>query len=94
MAELLLVRSGDTDERVTESFEMEPGEVKRYLGNRELHYLGAELTPIGETSRVSEFAGPDHVVVRFSTTESESFRLPDEGFYVVEGLSPSDIDAS
>ena len=91
MAELLLVRSGATDNPVTDRFELESGEIAQYVENRELHYLGVELPPIGETSRVSEFSGPDHVVVKLDAAETGSFSLQDEGFYVVEGLSPLDV---
>jgi len=91
MAELLLVRSGNADNRVTERFEMDFDDLTRVIGPRQLHYLGAELPPIGETSRVSEFTDPDHVVLNVPESETRQLRVDEQGFYVVEGLSPADI---
>jgi hypothetical protein len=91
MAELLLVRSGNAEIPVTEHFSMSVDSLRQFIGTRELHYLGEELPPIGETSRVSEFADPDHVVVNLSTEESGACGLADGGYYLVEGLSPADV---
>lgn len=91
MAELLLVRSGNADDRVTKRFEMTPGDLRRFIGSRQLHYLGATLSPIGETSRVSEFADPDHVVVCVDESETDKLSVDHHGFYVVEGTSPNDV---
>jgi len=90
MAELLLVRSGESDSPVTKRLEMSVKELKQELGSRTLHYLGAELPPIGETSRISEFADPDHVVLSVADTEAKQFNLDGEGFYLIEDLSPAD----
>lgn len=94
MAELLLVRSGNADDRVTRRFEMTPDDLERFIGSRQLHYLGAMLSPIGETSRVSEFADPDHVVVCVNESETDKLSVDHQGFYVVEGASPSDVGES
>lgn len=91
MAELLLVRSGNAENSVTERFEMVFEELGKFIGSRQLHYLGAELPPIGETSRVSEFTDPDHVVVNVNASESDKLSAGVPGFYVVEGLSPFDV---
>lgn len=91
MAELLLVRSGNADNPVTERVEMKFDDLKRFIGSRQLHYLGAELPPIGETSRVSEFSGPDHVVVNLNASETRKLSVEDRGFYVVEGVFPADV---
>lgn len=93
MAELLLVRSGATDSPVTERFDVEADRIEQYVGAGELHYLGAELPPIGETSRVSEFSGPDHVVMKLSAAETKKLQLQEAGYYVIEGLSPYEVEA-
>lgn len=92
MAELLLVRSGSAEAPVTEKHEMDVDGLRRLIGPRSLHYLGAHLPPIGETNRVSELAGPDHVVVNVDPAEAEQLGVEDAGFYVVDGLFP--VDAS
>jgi len=94
MAELLLVRSGDTDQPITERIPVQLDELKRFVGPRQLHYLGAELPPIGETSRVSEFTDPDHVVVNIGASELDGLGVGEQGFYVVEGLTPADVAQS
>lgn len=94
MAELLLVRSGNAGDPVTQRFAMGLDGLQRLIGPRKLHYLGVELPPIGETSRVSEFADPDHVVVNVAESETADFSVADRGFYVVEGLSPADISGA
>lgn len=91
MAELLLVRSGNPEDSVTERFDMTIEDLNRLIGPRQLHYLGAELPPIGETSRVSEFSDPDHVVVNMTALEAEELKVDDQGYYVVEGLSPAEV---
>ncbi len=91
MAELLLVRSGNAGDPVTETFELELDGLQRFIGSRPLHYLGVDLPPIGETSRVSEFAGPDHVVVNVRAAETDGLGVDDPGYYVVEGLLPVDV---
>jgi len=90
MAELLLVKSGESDSPVTKRIEMNVDELKQALGDRILHYLGAELPPIGETSRISEFSDPDHVVLDIEGVEVKQLDLDDDGFYLVEDLSPAD----
>lgn len=89
MAELLLVRSGESDDPVTKRLEIGVDEYEQSVRSRTLHYLGAELPPIGETSRLSEFAGPDHVVLNVGRREVGRFGLDEQGFYLVEDLSPS-----
>lgn len=91
MTQLLLVRSGNANNPVTERMEMEPDALRKFIGSRPLHYLGAELPPIGETSRVSEFSDPDHVVVNLNASETQKLSVDDQGFYVVEGVSPADV---
>lgn len=91
MAELLLVRSGESDSSVTKRVALDIDELKRTIGARPLHYLGVELPPIGETSRISEFSDPDHVVVNIGDAEKNHFDLEDQGFYLVEELSPAEF---
>lgn len=91
MAELLLVRSGESDSSVTQRTALDSDELKRIIGARPLHYLGLELPPIGETSRISEFSDPDHVVVNIDDAEKNHFDLQDPGFYLVEKLSPAEF---
>lgn len=89
MAELLLVRSGESDSSITKRLELDIDELKRTIGSGPLHYLGVDLPPIGETSRISEFSDPDHVVVNIGDGEKGRFGLDDPGFYLVEALSPA-----
>lgn len=91
MAELLLVRSGNSENPVTERVEMALEELRNVIGSNSLHYLGVDLPPIGETSRVSEFSDPDHVVVNVNASEMKELCLDERGFYIVEGLSPADV---
>lgn len=91
MAELLLVRSGNAEDPVAGRFEMASEELSRLIGSRQLYYLGVELAPIGETSRVSEFSDPGHVVVNVGASEAGELSVADQGFYVVEGLTPAEV---
>lgn len=91
MAELLLVRSGNAEDPVTQRFEVAFEDLNRLIGSRQLHYLGVELPPIGETSRVSEFSDPEHVVVNVTAPEAGELSVAEQGFYVVEGLTPAEV---
>ncbi len=91
MAELLLVRSGESDSSVTKRVALDVDEAKQTIGSRPLHYLGVELPPIGETSRISEFSDPDHVVLNIDETEMGQFELHNPGYYLIEELSPAEF---
>jgi len=91
MAELLLVRSGETDSSVTKRVALGTDELKQAIGARALHYLGTELPPIGETSRIAEFSDPDHVVLNVGAGEPSRFGLEEPGFYLVEELGPAEF---
>lgn len=91
MAELLLVRSGESETPVTKRVEIGVSEFEQSAGKCRLHYLGADLPPIGETSRISEFSSPDHVVLNVALREVGEFGLEEQGFYLVENLSPAEF---
>lgn len=91
MAEILLVRSGESADPVARRVEIGVKELEASVGDRTLHYLGAELPPIGETNRVSDFSSPDHVVLSVGGNETGELGLAEQGFYLVEGLSPAEF---
>lgn len=89
--EIKLVKSGNVDDQVTKILEMEPKQVKSQIGNRTLRYIGLELVPIGEATRMSPFAGPDYVVLNVKANDKGELGLQKTGFYLVEDLNPSDL---
>ena len=91
MSKLLLVRSGSSENPVTNIIEFRIDDIKHFIANRTLHFLGMELVTIGETRRMSDFVGPDHVVLELVEAEKEELNRDEAGFYLIEGLSPSDV---
>jgi hypothetical protein len=91
MSKLLLVRSGASENPVTKTIELSVDEIKHFIVNRRLRFLGNKLVPIGETNRMSDFVGPDHVVLELEEAEKEELNIDEVGFYLIEGLSPSDV---
>jgi len=89
--EVLLVKSGNVDNPVTKILEMEPKQVKSQIGNRTLRYIGLELEPIGEATRMSAYAGPDHVVLNVKANNKDELGLQKAGFYLVADVNPSDL---
>lgn len=58
-----------------------------------LEYLGSDLSPIGDGSRMADYAGPEYVVLEVSISEAEELDKLEPGFHLVRELKPSDIDS-
>ncbi|MEW8052074.1 MAG: hypothetical protein AB2809_17075 [Candidatus Thiodiazotropha sp.] len=91
MPKLLFVKSGDHEEPVTKVLKKNIYETRSIIKSKRLKYLGLVLSPIGEESRMADFAGPVHVVLEVS--ESEAVELADicTGFHLVEELKPAEV---
>ena len=88
MIRVLFVKSGKHEDPITKATEMEETRVAKAIEVHKLKFLGSTLPPIGESTRMSQFSGPNHVVL--DARASTGLRGVDEhGFYLVVGLAPS-----
>ena len=93
MAKILFVKSGAHENPVTKSSEADVKKIKTLIGARKTKFIGSTLEPIGEKSRMADYAGPDHVVLELSGPEAVELELVDgSGLYVVSGLSPAEVE--
>lgn len=91
MPKRLLVKSGKVENPVTSESEQDLNKTRDLLAKRKLQYLGTELPIIGETTRMVEFAGPEHVVLKISESEASELGLKKSGFYLVQNLKPAEV---
>ena len=90
MTRVLFVKSGKHENPITKATEMEDTRVAKAIAGHKLKFLGSTLPPIGEVTRMSQFSGPDNVVL--DTRASTGLPGVDErGFYLVVGLAPSAV---
>jgi len=89
--EVLLVKSGNIDNRVSKILQMGPIQVKSQIGNRTVRYIGPELEAIGQATRMSAYAGPDRVVLNVKANDKDALGLQKAGFYLVADMNPSDL---
>ncbi len=93
MAKILFVKSGEHENPVTKTSEADVKITKMLIGTRKTKFIGSTLEPIGEKSRMSDYAGPDHVVLELSESEAVELELVNgSGLYVVDGLSPAEVE--
>jgi hypothetical protein len=94
MSKLLFAKSGKQEDPVTNSQELEVDDLKPIIGNRELIYLGPpakELPPLGQPSKFDGSKGTDCMVILVSKIEASSLNCSYSGFYLVDGLRPSEV---
>jgi hypothetical protein len=94
MSKLLIAKSGKQEKPVTKSQELEVDDLKTIIGNRKLIYLGPpakELPPLLQPSKSDEYKGEDCVVILVSKIEASSLNCSYSGFYLVDGLRPSEV---
>lgn len=91
MPKILFVKSGDHEYPVTKVIEKDIHEVQALINSETLKYLGSAVSPIGEATRMADFAGPDHVVLEVSESEAETLGKINPGFYLVQQLKPSEV---
>ena len=87
---VLFVKAGRHADPVTKETEVEESRVAMAIAGRELKFLGATLPQIGKATHMSEFAGPDHVVLDASAG-SNLPGIDQRGYYLVVGLPPSAV---
>jgi hypothetical protein len=87
---VLFIKSGRHADPVTKVTELEESRVATLVTGRKLRFLGATLPPINESTRMSEYSGPDHVVLDASAGSSLP-AMAQPGFYLVVGLVPSAV---
>jgi len=85
---VLFVKAGEHDNQVTKEADIEEGQVAELVAGHQLKFLGATLPPIGKETHMSDYSGPDYVVLDASTGSSLP-SLDQRGYYLVVGLPPS-----
>jgi hypothetical protein len=88
MMRVLLVKAGKQDNPVTKEVDIEESRVAKAIAGHELKFLGATLRHIGKATHMSDFSGPDHVVLDASAG-SNLPGVDQRGYYLVVGLPPS-----
>lgn len=88
---ILLVKSGRAENPVTKKIEKDVNTIKILLTKHKLRYLGTELPPIEATARMSDYAGPQYVVLEVTESEANTLALNKSGFYLVSDLNPAEI---
>lgn len=87
---VLFVKAGEHDNPVTKEADIEESRVAKAIAGRQLKFLSATLPPIGKETHMSDFSGPDYVVL----DASGGSNLPgvdQRGYYLVVGLLPSAV---
>jgi transcriptional regulator with XRE-family HTH domain len=90
---ILLVRSGAHETPVTKAIEADEAQANRLVAGYHLKYLGTRLPPIGETSRLTSFTGPQHVVLEVSPGANVS-GAQEPGLYLVRDMAPERVARS
>jgi hypothetical protein len=94
MSKLLIAKSGKQEKPVTKSQELGVDDLKPIIGNRKLRYLGPptdEFPPLGRPSKFDGYNGEVCVVILVSKIEASALNCSDSGFYLVDGLRPSEL---
>ena len=89
---VLLVRSGDHKNAVTQTIESDVDAVNHMISERKLQYLGSRLPAIGRSSRMRDYSGPEHVVLDVPRG-AEISGADKPGLYLVPNLHPSKLPA-
>ena len=84
---ILLVRSGEHEAPVTKAIVADEAQANKLIAGHQLKYLGARLPPIGETSRLASFTGPQYVVLEVSPGANIS-GAQEAGLYLVQDMAP------
>jgi transcriptional regulator with XRE-family HTH domain len=87
---ILLVRSGAHEAPVTKVIEADEVQANKLVSGHHLEYLGTRLPPIGETSRLASYTGPQHVVLEVSPGANVS-GAQQPGLYLVRDMAPERV---
>jgi transcriptional regulator with XRE-family HTH domain len=87
---ILLVRSGAHEAPVTKAIEADEVQANKLVAGHHLQYLGTRLPPIGETSRLDSYTGPQHVVLEVSPGANVS-GAQEPGLYLVRDMAPARV---
>jgi hypothetical protein len=87
---ILLVRSGAHEAPVTKAIEADEAQANKLVAGHQLKYLGTRLPPIGETSRLASYTGPQHVVLEVSPGANVS-GAQEPGLYLVRDMAPERV---
>jgi hypothetical protein len=87
------VRSGKHEAPVTKAIEADEAQANRLVVGHHLKYLGTRLPPIGETSRLASFTGPQYVVLEVSPGVKVS-GAQEAGLYLVQDMAPERVARS
>ena len=87
---ILLVRSGAHEAPVTRAIEADEVQANKLVAGHHLEYLGSRLPPIGETSRLASYTGPQHVVLEVSPGANVS-GAQEPGLYLVRDMAPERV---
>ena len=87
---ILLVRSGAHEAPVTKAIEADEVQANKLVAGHHLEYLGSRLPPIGETSRLASYTGPQHVVLEVSPG-ANVLGAQEPGLYLVRDMAPERV---
>lgn len=87
---VLFVKAGKHDNAVTKEADIEESRVAKAITGCQLKFLGATLPTIGKETHMSDFSGPDYVVLDASAG-SNLPSVDQRGYYLVVGLLPSAV---
>ena len=84
---ILLVRAGAHEVPVTKAIETDETQANKLIAGHLLKYLGTRLPPIGETSPLASYTGPQHVVLEVSQGANVS-GAEEPGLYLIRDFAP------
>jgi len=90
MMRVLLIKASKLDNPVTKETDVDDSRVAKAIAGRRLKFLGATLPSIGKEAHMSDFSGPDYVVLDASAGSG----LPginQRGYDLVVGMAPSAV---
>ena len=87
---ILLVKSGDHENAVTQTIESDVDAVNRMVSRRKLRYLGSRLPTMGSSTRMRDYSGPEYVVLDVPRGVEVS-GVDQPGLYLVPNLDPSKV---
>lgn len=88
---ILFVREGAHEAPVTKAIETDEVSVRRIVAGRALKYLGPRLPIIGESSPLTSFTGPAHVVVEIPAG-ADVAGAERSGLYLIKDLTPEQVE--
>ena len=91
MAKILFMKFGKSENGVTKVLEKDIDAIEALIGSRQVIWIGSELSAIGNATPLTDYSGPDIVVIQVSESEAKILGRSDPGFYWVRDLQPLEV---